>query len=117
MTATELRNLLRDALKTALRTRDRVATQALRSALAAVDNAQAVPTEARAGAIEQAAVGVGSTEAARRELTPEQLQDILRHEVDERHAAALECASAAPETARRLRAEAEVIAPYVSEVV
>jgi hypothetical protein len=117
VTATVLRQLLRSSLKTALRQRDSVATRAFRSALAAIDNAEAVQTEATAGAIEAAAVGVGATEAPRRELSSAELRDILQHEVDERHTAADECAAAAPEAAERLRAEAQVIAPYVSDVV
>lgn len=112
MNATELRDLLREDLKTALRQRDRTAMSALRSALSAIDNAESVPTAASAGAIEDASVGVGTTETARRELTPTQLRDIMRSEVDERHAAADECVAAAPDSAERLRAEAAVIAPY-----
>lgn len=116
MNTTELRDVLRADLKTALRARDRTSMSALRSALSAIDNAGSVPTAARAGAIEDASVGVGTTETARRELTSTQLQGILRREVDERHAAAAECETAAPDSAERLRAEAAVIAPYVSEV-
>jgi len=115
MNATELRETLRAGLKSALRSRDRVATQALRSALAAIDNAEAVPTNTRAGAIEAAATGVGSTEAARHRLSPEDLADILRREIEERRAAAEEYA-AAPDTAARLHAEAEVIAAYTRDV-
>ncbi|RNI21303.1 hypothetical protein [Flexivirga caeni] len=117
MTADQLRSILRDALKTALRERDRVTTQALRSAIAAIDNAEAVPTAARAGAIEAAPTGVGATEARRRDLSAAELHAILRHEVDERYAAARVCVTASPETAARLRAEADVIAPYTSLVL
>jgi uncharacterized protein len=116
MNATELRTELRAALKSALRARDRTSTQALRSAIAAIDNAEAVPTTARAGAIE-AAVGRGATEAERRQLTERELRAILQAEVNERHAAAEECAAAAPATAERLRSEAAVIAAYTSDVV
>ena len=116
MNATQLRTELRAALRTALRARDRTTTQALRSAISAVDNAEAVPTDARAGAIEAAAVGVGATEADRRHLSTTDLRAVLQAEVDERHAAADECATAAPETAERLRAEAAVIAGYADGV-
>lgn len=117
MNTTELRDALRVDLKTALRARDRTSMSALRSALAAIDNAQAVPTEARAGAVEDASVGVGTTEAERRTLTGADLRDILQQEVDERRAAATECDPHAPERAERLRAEAAVIAAYASDLV
>ena len=40
-----MRASLRDDLKAALKARDRVATAALRSTLAAIDNAEAVPAD------------------------------------------------------------------------
>ena len=49
-----------------------------RTALAAIDNAEAIPLaeEHRAGAIELSALGVGRTEAERRPLTLEEEIDI-----------------------------------------
>jgi Uncharacterized conserved protein len=115
--ATELRDVLRADLKTALRARDRTSMSALRSALSAVDNAESVPTDARAGAIEDASVGVGTTEATRRELSAADLRGILQQEVDERETAATEYDRQAPERAEQLRAEAAVVAAYASNVV
>lgn len=65
------------------RNRDHVA--AYRVALAAIDNAGAVPTtgEHRATAIEVSAVGVGAAEATRLELSDSDLHDVVRLEVDD----------------------------------
>ena len=110
-----IRDRLRDDLKPAMRERDMTRVRALRSALGAIDNAEAVPTTARAGAIEDASVGVGSTEAARHELSAQDVRDVLQQEVDEREAAATESDDRAPDWAARLRAEAAVIAAYVPD--
>lgn len=112
-----IRDRMRRDLTPAMRDRDMPKVRALRSALGAIDNAEAVPTTARAGAIEAAAVGVGATETARRELTDADVRDVLQQEVDERESAAIECAETAPEWAQKLRAEAAVIAAYASDVV
>lgn len=114
--ATTIRDNLRSDLKPAMRDRDTTRVRALRSALGAIDNAEAVPTTARAGAIEDASVGVGSTEAVRHELSADEVRAVLRREVDERESAAAECAGTAPDHAARLRAEAAVIAAYVAVV-
>lgn len=115
--ATIIRDRIRNDLKTAMRARDMERVRALRSTLGAIDNAEAVPTTARAGAIEDASVGAGSTEAARRELSVTEVRNVIEQEVDERETAANECAERAPEWAERLRAEAAVIAAYASDVV
>ena len=83
---------LRLALREALRARDTIAVSALRSALATIDNASAVPvgpTPAAdvgsahfAGAIQ----GVGAGEAERRQLSDAELEEIVRAEVAERQA-------------------------------
>ncbi len=70
-----VRARLSQALRDALRGRDQVATSALRSALAAIANAEAVaasPQPAPASGSEHfagAAAGLGATEVARKELT------------------------------------------------
>lgn len=115
--ATIVRDRIRNDLKTAMRARDMERVRALRSALGAIDNAEAVPTTARAGAIEDASVGAGSTESARLELTAAEVRDVVQREVDDREAAANECAENAPDRAERLRAEAAIIAAYASDVV
>ncbi|MCX5046209.1 GatB/YqeY domain-containing protein [Aldersonia sp. NBC_00410] len=88
----ELRGRLRTALRAAMKERDRPAASALRSALAAIDNAESVDVaDARpAGAIEDSAAGLGAAEAARRHLDAEQIAAIVRTEITERHDAAEE---------------------------
>jgi hypothetical protein len=55
-----LRERLRAELPAAMKRRDRTAAAALRSALGAIDNAEAVDAgEVRAGAVETSAVGLG----------------------------------------------------------
>ena len=88
-----VRERLQLALREALRTRDMIAASALRSALAAIDNAQAVPPwPAAAGAssphVAGTAAGLGAGEAERRSLSEAEAERIVRAEVAERHAAA-----------------------------
>ena len=74
-----LRDRLRAALPAALKARDRTAVAALRSALAAIDNAEAVDaSDVHAGAIEASAPGPGAAERPRRELTESDIDDIVR---------------------------------------
>lgn len=88
--------------------RDHSAIGVFRTALGAIDNAEAIPlTEAhRAGAIESSAFGVGRTDAVRRSLTRADEIDVVRREVRERRVAADAVATANPDAARRLRDEA-----------
>jgi uncharacterized protein YqeY len=110
---TPLRQRLRAALPAALKGGDRVAVAALRSALAAIDNAEAVdrPDAADRGlAIERSPVGVGAAEVERRVLTDARVADIVRTEVAEREAAARDYERAGRlDRARHLRAEAGVL--------
>lgn len=86
-----LRERLRAALKPAMRARDRSAISALRSALSAIDNAEAIDAaEVKAGALEDSAVGLGAAEARRRDLTEADIADIVRREIGERRDAAAE---------------------------
>lgn len=104
---------MRQALLEAMRARDRAAVSALRSALAALDNAEAAPVDEadlRGLALEQAPVGAGATEVARRELDEGEVADVVRAEADERLAVAARLtAPAHAERAARLRAEAAVL--------
>lgn len=113
----DLRQRLRVALVSAMKARDTVATPALRSALSAIDNAEAVPvgSEALKGlAIEEAAIGAGATEAARRTLTETDIEAVVRADIDERTAAALEYERAnQPERAEVLRAQAQILAGFL----
>jgi len=111
-----MRTNLRDDLKAALKSRDRAAIMALRSALAAIDNAEAVPVGQAPGLaagnehVAGAAVGLGASEAPRRDLTAADLRSIVENEVRERDNAAEEYERLGrTEQAERLRAEAAVL--------
>ncbi|WP_020673415.1 GatB/YqeY domain-containing protein [Amycolatopsis nigrescens] len=115
-----MRASLRDGLKAALKTRDRVAITAHRSALAAIDNAEAVPVDQSLDTttgnehVAGAAVGLGSAEAERRHLTEADLRSIVENEVRERSVAAEEYAQLGrDDVAERLRAEAAVLSRYL----
>lgn len=118
--ARELRARLRADLTAAMKARERTAVSALRTALAAVDNAEAVraPEGAVTATSEHVAgarQGVGSTEAARRELSAADLADLLRAQVDERREEAARYAALGRDgAAERLRAEADVLAVYLA---
>jgi uncharacterized protein YqeY len=115
---------MRRDLVRAVRTRDQVTAAALRSALAALANAEAVDAaEAQqdtAGGhptIAGSLVGVGAAEVDRRELTATETEAILRAEVTERVEAAAEYRrSAHNDRAARLEEEAEVLRRYLPDV-
>ncbi|WP_083975523.1 GatB/YqeY domain-containing protein [Kitasatospora mediocidica] len=96
-----------------MRARDKAAVSALRATLAALDNAEAVPVdeaELSGVALEHSPVGVGTTEAARRELSERSVVDIVRAEAAERlEVAAQLTAPAHANRAERLRTEAAVL--------
>lgn len=107
---------LRVALRAAMKSRDTVATSALRSVLAAIGNAEAVPAPDRPqpdGASQHVAggtVGLASAEAERKRLTLEETARIVRDEISERQATADQYEAAGrPERAERLRRETQVI--------
>ena len=87
MTSSRLRATLRSRLTAALRERDRAAAATLRSALAALDNAEAVPTGDRQGPVTSthvagSAIGVGAAEADRLLLTDHDEREIVGDEID-----------------------------------
>jgi uncharacterized protein YqeY len=113
-----LRLRLREALVTAMKARDPVARGAIRSALGAIDNAEAVapPDAAPAGddVIAKALTGLGAGEAARLDLSESRIADIVRAEVADRRAAAADYGQAGrAERAARLNAEADVLAAHL----
>lgn len=115
-TGSDIRGRLRDALRAALRARDTVAASALRSALAAIANAEAVPlSEAAATPTSSphfagAAAGLGAGEARRLNLSDEELAQIVQAEIDERLAAAADYErSGHADRADRLRGEAHAL--------
>jgi hypothetical protein len=108
---------LRLALTAALRTRDQPAMAALRSALSAIGNAEAVRAAPDASApgpgseyVAGTAPGVSATEAQRRVLTGEEARALVRSEITERLAAAGEYERAGHlDRAQRLRLEAQAL--------
>jgi uncharacterized protein YqeY len=108
-----LRRRLGEALRVAMRSRDRLTVMVLRSALAAIDNAEAVEAPAGAGrgpAIEQSPVGAGAADVERRALTEAEVEQIVRAEAAAREAAARDYDAAnRPERAESLRAEARIL--------
>lgn len=112
-----IRLRMREALPVAMRARDKSTVSVLRSTLAALDNAEAVPVgeaELRGVALEHAPVGAGSTEAVRRELSESDVADVVRAEAAERLEAAEQLtAPAHAGRAAQLRAEAAVLLSFL----
>ena len=113
---------LRLALAEALRARDTIAVSALRSALGAIGNAEAVepgaapPIGSGGPHVAGAVSGLGAAEAARRGLSPAQIEGIVRAEAAEREDAArgYERAGQA-DRADRLRREAELLLAVLAD--
>jgi uncharacterized protein YqeY len=114
-----MRTNLRRDLTAALKNRDQVAVTALRSALAAIDNAEAVPVDHPLNVVDNghvagAAVGLGAAEVDRRHLTEADLHTIVAREVSERSTTAEQYERLGRnDAAGRLRAEAEVLRRYL----
>jgi uncharacterized protein YqeY len=115
---------LRSALGEALRARDMVAVGALRSALSAIGNAEAVapgsPVAAGAGGeyFAGAVAGLGAAEARRRTLSAAEIERIVRAEAGERLRAAAEYERAGhADRAARLHSEAWVLTSLVTSEV
>jgi uncharacterized protein len=108
-----LEERLRLALREAMQARDRAAIAALRSALAAIGNAEAVEVpevSARGGAIEASPAGLGAAEVSRRTLAEADVHRIVVAEIVERAEAARGYDdNGQPEGAAQLRAEAAVL--------
>lgn len=119
-TAGSIRERMRAALTAAMKERDMPTVRAIRSALGAIDNAEAVDTTVDADSIDTdsriagAVAGAGSTEVRRRTLGDEGVAEVLRAEVADRLAAAEEYQSAgSPERAELLGAEAATIEAFI----
>jgi hypothetical protein len=114
-----MRTALRRDLTAAIKAKDRVAITALRSALAAIENAEAPPIDAATPAavgndhLAGALLGVGAGEIDRHELTDTELSAIVEKEIHDRTVVAAEYENLGrDERAARLRAEADVLARY-----
>ncbi|GAB3247200.1 GatB/YqeY domain-containing protein [Arthrobacter pigmenti] len=116
-----MRDNMRRDLKAAMKARNQLAVAAIRSALSAIDNAEAVPIEhpvAENGSADVAgsAVGVGAAEAERRDLSAADMHAIVDTEVNDRIAVAIEYERAdRGDAGGRLRAEAEVLRGYLDQ--
>jgi uncharacterized protein len=114
-----MRENMRHALKTAMKARDKTAVAAIRSVLAAIDNAEAIQvdhsaTEHGSAEVAGAAVGLGAAEAERRSLAAADIRTIVETEINDRIAAANEYEQGGRgEAGRKLRAEADVLRGYV----
>jgi uncharacterized protein YqeY len=106
---------LRAGLRTAITSRDRVAVSALRSALAAIANAEAVEVPGQRGLAIEESPGLGGAEVQRRVLTEADITRIVHTEIADREAAARTYASAGQaERADLLLAEVGVLRGYVA---
>ena len=117
--ADALRATLRDGLITALKSRDSDALAALRTAIAAIDNAEAVripdaQPPAMSTHVAGASSGAGSTEATRRQLSGSEVHDILRDQIADhaREADRYDTLGQA-DAAHRLRRQARALEAYL----
>ena len=116
-----IRARLSAALSEAMRARDMITVSALRSALAAISNAEAVPVTVRANPppssphVARAVAGLGAAEVPRIGLGQAEISGIIRAEVTERldAAAGFERSGRAARAAR-LRGEAEILAAIIA---
>ena len=111
-----VRDRLRAALPAAMKARDSVAIAALRSALGAIDNAEAVEAgwapHPVAGHFRLAGTvaGLRASEVERRSLSAAEMDALVRAEVADRHAAARDYERAGHRArVERLRGEAAVL--------
>jgi uncharacterized protein len=119
----DVRARLQMALRAAMKARDTVAVSALRSALAAIANAEAIPVPTAPASLPPTApatdvhqyvagstAGLAAAEAERREVTEEDAAGIVQAEVTERQVAARQYQAAGhADRAGRLLREAQVI--------
>lgn len=114
-----IRQALRDALPGAMKARDTPSRNAIRSALAAIENAEAVVDDsphitATSEHVAGAAIGVGAAEGRRRELDEDETLEIVSAERDERLAAAAELRAAGrADRAAELEAEAATLDAFL----
>jgi RNA polymerase sigma factor (sigma-70 family) len=117
---TRVRERLKAALPAALKTRDAVAVAALRSALAAIDNAEAADLDQAPAAgpghehLAGTVAGLRAAEVERRTRTEVQMRAIVTAEITDRRTAAIEYERRGhPDQAERLRAEATVLTGHL----
>lgn len=113
-----LRATMRADLSVAMKSRNSQAVGALRTAIAAIDNAESVDTTAdtatNSAHVAGAAMGLGAAEAPRRTLSPTEVRTILQGQIDERTTEAERYeALGQTDAAAKLRGEAQVLAEYL----
>lgn len=106
--------LLRSSLTDAMKARRAEHVSALRQALAAIDNAEAADASlapaVEPGHFAGGVAGLGAGDVARRQLSPQQVEAIIRAELDERRAAAAQYrALERPNDAARLEAAIDAL--------
>jgi uncharacterized protein YqeY len=113
---------MRRDLTAALKARDEIAVAALRSAIAAIDNAEAVdddraaPLDGGSEHIAGATAGAGSSDVPRRALSDAEMTAIVRSQVEERLEAADQYENLGrQEQGTRLRHEAAILADYLPD--
>lgn len=111
--AATLKERLRADLKTAMRARATHEVRLLRTLIAALDNAEAVPVEGMHDFSRPATSAQHAGEVARRELDHAEVEALLASEADARElAAAAYERHGRPEDAARLRNEVALILAY-----
>jgi hypothetical protein len=116
-----LRKRLNDSLRAAVKARNAAAAAALRSAIGAIDNAEAVqrPDDSppQGGKVARSHLGVGVADVARRELSTDEVIEILRAEIADRTSAAADYGRLGRgDQAISLRAEAAVLISFLDEI-
>jgi uncharacterized protein YqeY len=118
-TAAPLRSAMQTALSAAMKNQDRVAVNAIRSALAAITNAEAVDEShapaAEPGTIAGGVSGLGRGEVPRRTITEHDARQIVKKVVAERQEAATQYDELnRHDDASRLRQEIAVLERFVT---
>jgi uncharacterized protein YqeY len=113
------KELLRDALKAALRARQPDAVAVLRETLAALDNAEAADLSfappVQDGVISGGVAGLGAGEVQRRTLSADAATAIIEREIEERRdAATTYTAAGRHDEATRLMQQADVLAALLT---
>jgi hypothetical protein len=113
-----VRAALRREMSRAMKERDRRALAAYRTALSAIDNAEAVPLtdEHRAGAVELSPLGVGRTDAERRPLTERDMRELVRLQAEDCRVTALVLERTNSDAAQELHRDAMLLLELLGQL-
>jgi uncharacterized protein YqeY len=115
MSASALRERLRGDLKSAMRERRQGEVSVIRTLIAAIDNAEAIPIDGLEERLRLRDPGDPIGEVARRELDSPALDSVVAAEAQSRIAAAEDYErNGRADDAARLRSEAQLIARYLA---